>query len=65
MYYPTAKILKHSITLEYTCPETKEKSIHTELMPTIGDGQYYEDYHYTYIEIKKCRCCGKKHKLEI
>jgi len=59
-----AKVLKHTMTLEYECEKNKTKIITTIENPKISDGQYYEDWNYKYIEIK-CSSCGELHKFEI
>jgi len=59
-----AKILKHTMILEYVCEKNKTKITSIIENPEISDGQYYEDWHYKYIKIK-CESCGELHKFEI
>ena len=57
-------VLKHEMTLSYECSTKKETFTITLVNPHIGKGQYYEDWHYTYVEFR-CPYCGMSHMFEI
>lgn len=60
----TARVIKHSISIEYTCPSNgATHSVRIE-NPRLGDDSYFEDWTYHYIAFK-CRYCGNEHKFEI
>lgn len=59
-----ARVIKHSITIEYKCPE-KESTHSVKLInPNIQTGQYFSDWTYDYVEFK-CEFCDKTHRFEI
>lgn len=60
----TLKVIKHTLSVQYECEETKVKHSVKIENPTILSGSYYSDWHYKYIEIV-CKSCGNKHKYEI
>ena len=53
------------MTIEYECPIKKEKFTITIENPSIHDGQYFEDWYYTWVEVRTCPICGKSHGFEI
>jgi hypothetical protein len=56
--------IRHVIEIEFTCP-TENKKIRQEIQnPYISQGNYYEDWSYTYIDVK-CNECGKSHSFEL
>lgn len=59
-----AKIIKHEITIEYECPNLKQRYSSTIENPFITQGQYYEDWEYTAINFM-CPHCGMSHVFEI
>ena len=59
-----AKVIKHSITIEYACPGTEEKHSVKIQNPSICQGNYFEDWEYTAVSFK-CMICGKEHTFEI
>ena len=61
----TCKVISHTMTIEYICPENKQEHRITIENPSIYEGQYYEDWHYTWVEVKTCPICGKSHGFEI
>ncbi len=60
----SCKVISHTITLEYECPE-KEETYKEEIKnPYIGQGQYFEDWQYRFVRFK-CPHCGNSHMFEI
>jgi cytochrome c biogenesis protein ResB len=57
------KVIKHTISIEYQCPETKTKHSIKINSPLIYEGQYFEDWQYRYIQFK-CLHCGKNINLK-
>ena len=60
----TARVIKHSISIEYTCPSNGATHSVKLNDPIIRNGEYFEDWSYQYIEFK-CNFCGSIHKFEI
>ena len=60
----SCRVIKHTISIEYTCPEKGTKHSVKIENPSIQDGEYFEDWTYKYLEIK-CKECGKYHSFEI
>ena len=58
------KVINHSITIEYECPNKKETYTITLNDPSISDGQYFDDWHYTAISFE-CPHCKTNHSFEI
>lgn len=58
------KVIKHILSVQYECEETKTKHSVKIENPTIREGSYFSDWHYKYVEIV-CKSCGKTHKYEI
>jgi hypothetical protein len=66
MYLQGCKTVKHIIEIEYTCPKTKDRVKKEIKNPYIGNGQYFEDWSYTYINVDKCPSCGStNHSFEL
>ena len=59
------KVLEHKIKLKYKCPFTKDEVTVEIDNPSIGEGSYFSDWHYTYTYIYECESCGKSHNVEI
>ena len=59
-----AKILKHTLKLEFECPELEKKFIQIIQKPYISQGEYYSDWQYTAVTFT-CKFCGKSHSFEI
>jgi hypothetical protein len=58
------KIIKHTMSVEYECPETKTKHATKIDNPQIIHGKHFEDWEYECIFVK-CHACGKEHRFEI
>ncbi len=62
--------IRHVIEIEFICPtielETGEKKKFRQVIqnPYISQGNYYEDWSYTCINVK-CEQCGKSHNFEL
>lgn len=59
-----ARVVKHTISLEYKCPENGATHSVKIVDPRIGQGNYFSDWTYDYIEFN-CKFCGKTHRFEI
>ena len=59
-----AKVVKHSISIQYVCPSNGTSHTVKIESPYIDKGAYFEDWTYTFIEFK-CKFCGDRHKFEI
>ena len=60
----SCKVIKHEITIIYTCPNNNQEYTLLINNPNINEGHYYEDWSYTYISFH-CPHCNKEHNFEI
>ena len=58
------KIIKHTMSIQYVCPNNGATHSVKLNDPIICNGKYFEDWSYQYIEFK-CKFCGNTHKMEI
>lgn len=57
--------IRHVIEIEFTCPTKKDRIKQEINSPYISQGNYYEDWSYTAINVNKCNSCGKSHVFEL
>lgn len=60
----TARVIKHSMSIEYVCPSNGATHSVKIDGPVVRNAEYFEDWSYQYIEFK-CKFCGNEHKFEI
>lgn len=60
----TLKVIKHTMTVEFTCPTNNVEQEMEIDNPNIQEGWYYSDWSYKYVEVS-CKSCGETHKFEI
>ena len=58
------KVISHSMTIEYVCPNKEETYTLTINNPDINEGHYYEECTYTYVRFH-CPHCKSIHSFEI
>ena len=58
------KVISHKIKIEYICPNTEKEYVLEVNNPYIGQGQYFEDWSYTFVDFE-CPHCKKFHMFEI